>query len=88
MIGVTVDVEVGPNVVAALALIVSGVTAYLQQKTRKELKPNGGTSMRDAVDRIEHHTEQLAAVVPAIVEAPEADSAQRANEAWRKAVDQ
>lgn len=53
-------IEIGPNVVAALALICSALTAYLQQKTRRELKPNGGTSLRDAVDRIEHHAEVAA----------------------------
>lgn len=86
MIGVTVDIEIGPNIVASVALICSAVTVYLQQKTRKELKPNAGASMRDAVDRIERHTGQLAAVNPAIAETPaDHTAAKRVEDAWHKA---
>lgn len=60
-------VEVGPNLVAViLALIAFATTVVntiLANKQRKEMKPNGGSSLRDAVDRIEQHTAVTAATV-------------------------
>jgi hypothetical protein len=51
------EIDIGPNLLAvALASIAAAgniVTLILQARTRKEMKPNGGSSMRDAVDRIE-----------------------------------
>lgn len=44
------DAVVIASIVAAIPALIASVNAA---KTRKQLKPNGGSSLRDAIDRIE-----------------------------------
>lgn len=61
---IAVTIEIGDNLASTLATIVTAVVLIAQQiRTRRELKPNGGASLRDAVDRIDHQVAELAAVV-------------------------
>lgn len=51
--------DFGPGVISVVVAICGVVTLWIQQrKANKELKPNGGSSMRDAVDRIEQHSKR------------------------------
>lgn len=68
-------IEVGPNAVALglaiLAFLNTVFLAWKSSKQAKELKPNGGSSLRDAVDRIEQHTAATsAAVAPTAASTP------------------
>lgn len=48
--------DFGPGVISVVTVVAGVVTLFIQQrKANKELKPNGGSSMRDAVDRIEQN---------------------------------
>lgn len=65
MIGGAITIDIGPELAKLLTPIITaaaaGLTVYFgQRKTRKELKPNGGQSMRDAVDRTEEAVKELA----------------------------
>lgn len=52
MIGATI--EVGSNVLALLAPLVAVLVAIAQNyRTNSQLKPNGGSTLRDAIDRTE-----------------------------------
>lgn len=51
-IGATIDL--GPGLVALLTPVAAAIATYVANRhVRREVKPNGGSSMRDAVDRIE-----------------------------------
>ena len=46
--------DVGPNLVAILAPLASAAAAWIgTRKVRREMGNNGGSTLRDAVDRIE-----------------------------------
>jgi hypothetical protein len=75
MLAETVTVDIGPGVallltplVGVIVLIIQNhftkkqtkVTATAAEESAKELKPNGGTSLRDAIDRIELVVNDLA----------------------------
>lgn len=51
MIGVEIDI--GPNLLAAVSIICSAVAALYARKATKEQRPNGGSSQRDAINRTE-----------------------------------
>lgn len=56
MIGRTVaatTIEVGSNVVVIVQLLIAFLTLMYSKRTSKEVKPNGGTSLKDAVNRTE-----------------------------------
>lgn len=62
-------IEIGPELAKLLTPLMAAAAAALgawaaTRSTKKEFKPNGGTSMRDAVDRIEDasssHLDELA----------------------------
>lgn len=74
----TVTFEIGPGLVAvalaAIAVVKTFVTGHQNRKQAadvrnqverylREMKPNGGKSLRDAVDRIEQHVAATSAVV-------------------------
>jgi hypothetical protein len=75
--------DVGPNLVTIVLAIVGLGTLYVQNRRNnkvaveankvaveatKELKPNGGSSVRDAIDRIERQTLMTAIKVDALAE--------------------
>ncbi len=75
MFGESISIDLGPGVVALLAPLVgvgvlivqnhftkkqTKVTATKAEESANELKPNGGASLRDAVDRIEAIVTDLA----------------------------
>lgn len=45
--------EVGSNVVIVVTLVINFLTLRYVKQVRKEVKPNGGTSIKDAVHRTE-----------------------------------
>ena len=51
-------------VVAAIVTALAGGSWWTSRKTGKELRPNGGSTLRDAVDRIERMLERE--VIPSI----------------------
>lgn len=56
----SVSIDIGANLLSLLSPVAVGVVVWLNGRTtRKELKPNGGSSMRDAVDRIERTVKTL-----------------------------
>lgn len=40
-------------VLASLVIVLTGLVALIKMQINKEMKPNGGSSMRDAINRIE-----------------------------------
>jgi hypothetical protein len=47
-------IEIGPNLAESLAVIVGMVIVVVQTlRNGREMRPNGGSSLRDAIDRIE-----------------------------------
>jgi hypothetical protein len=63
--------DVGPNVVLVVSAIIDAVVLVYVGKTRREMRPNGGSSLRDAVDRIEQHAKVAAAAAQADAAAPD-----------------
>lgn len=54
MIGQSVVIEVGPELRTVLVGLLALAGSWLGgRRARKELRPNGGSSVRDAIDRIE-----------------------------------
>lgn len=47
--------EVGTNLNTLLLPIIAALVLYFQNKSNKEFKNNGGSTMRDAIDRIEEN---------------------------------
>lgn len=45
-------------VVSAIVTAVAGAGWWQSRRNAKQLKPNGGTSLRDAIDRIEHKLDE------------------------------
>lgn len=68
------QVEIGPNLLAfllaLLAFLGTAFTAWQTHKLRQDTKPNGGTTSRDALQRIEQHAAAVSAKI-----APEAAAA-------------
>jgi hypothetical protein len=65
----TVTLEIGANLLTLLMAVVSGcgaiLSAVIAMRVRKEVRPNGGLSLRDAVNRIEVHSASVASTVGA-----------------------
>ena len=58
-------------IVATAVMVLSGVTAmihFIVKHYLSELKNNGGSSMRDAIDRLEVHSEKLETRIDRIFE--------------------
>lgn len=54
--------EVGANVVIIVNLLIGLFTLIYSKRTNKEVKPNGGQSLKDAVIRTEHTVAAVAKV--------------------------
>lgn len=68
MIGVTV--EIGSNLLVVIAPVASAAIIMVQNRfANKQLKTNGGTSLRDVVDRIESKQQQHAAISTTVLAA-------------------
>lgn len=56
MAGLVVDI--GPELRATIELLIGAFLLWRTEKVRRELKPNGGSSLRDAIDAIHNRLDQ------------------------------
>lgn len=62
-------VEIGSNLLFLVTPVVTALVIIIQNRfANKQLKPNGGTSLRDSIDRIEAKQTEHAATTTAVLE--------------------
>jgi hypothetical protein len=53
-------IEIGTNLNTLLVPVMAAVVVWMQSKSNKQFKPNGGATMRDAINRIEETVAKVA----------------------------